>query len=115
MIFAGVMMIWPFGTPLLYLALFRTYHSKVIASEHYAPANQEQRRRSSAAFRPSTVGQRQFSVQGLSETGANIKGEVTGNDDLAIRHAAAVLQQKVGDVPAYVTALISMYELKYYW
>jgi len=98
--FAGVMFIWPVGVPLFYLIAYAHYHDRILASDHYAPAEQA-RRRSSAARRRGSEEEGQtldlFTAASELATGGDVAGKSTKG------------------LPASLVALISLYEIKFYW
>jgi len=116
---------------LIYMYIFGHYHDRIVASEHYTPAQQQARRRSSWT---------------LSGGRRAVEGDVSATDDkYELAAATAALGQqsptaaekasqeqapelltamvtgdvagnkKVKGLPAAVSALISLYEKEWYW
>ena len=138
-LFAGVMMVWPLGVPVLYLGVFLFYHARIRASAHFAPAQQARRRSSAwapgarrASLEPAAVsatadaelaaatGQDGSSGTHQSPPDAGPSQEQEEPDLLAATHelmtGGRMTKGGLGEeLPAWVVALISMYEKNFYW
>ena len=100
--FASAMFIWPGGVPILYACLFYAFHGLIVASDHYAPEQQARRRSSRAGGGAKSEG----SAQQEADMFSSISELATGGD---------MAGKRAKGLPTGVAALISPYELKFYW
>ena len=116
--FAGVMMVWPLGVPVVYLCVFFIYHTRIRASSHYAPV-QQARRRSSAWAPPGARGPSlepaavSATADGELAAATGTLGQEGGQEQQPDLLTAMVTgdvgeKQEVKGLPASVVALISL-------